>query len=106
MRRPRPPGSGAAAAAQAIGVPTDVTDGTAVHALRGIDLDAHLVQHPYVQVRMQRVVLAVEGHVASVFEPAAREEDRQVRVVVRRRVAEVARIEDRGAVEQRGIRLG
>ena len=64
-----------------------------------VGLDARLLQHPHEQVREQHVVLAVVGQVALVLEAAAGQEDRQVRVVVRRRVAEVAQEQDRRSVE-------
>lgn len=46
------------------------------------------------------VVLAGERHVLTVLQTAAREEDEEVGVVVDVGVAEVAAVEDHGAVEQ------
>src|SRR5207244_910120 len=48
----------------------------------------------------ERVVPAVVAEVATVPEAAAGEEDRQVGVVVRRRVAEVAGVEDHGTSQE------
>ena len=71
-----------------------------------LGFDAHLLQHAHEQVGQRVVLGAIEGDVALVLEAAAGQQDRQVVVVVRRRVAQVARIEDQRAIQQRLVAFG
>src|SRR5947209_10262800 len=56
-------------------------------AAEAVDFEAHLAGHAQEQVRQRLVVLAVKGDVSRVLEAAARQQDRQVVVGVRRGVA-------------------
>jgi hypothetical protein len=58
------------------------------------------LQHGDEEVAERLVVIALEGEVLAVLEASAGEEDGEVGVVVDVGVAEVAAVEDHGAVEQ------
>lgn len=68
-----------------------------------VALDAEVVEHPEAKVAEGRVVCGVVSHVALVLEASAGEDDRQVLAGVRGGVAKVARIEDGGVVDERGV---
>src|SRR5262249_26163921 len=66
-----------------------------------VDIDAGALQHADEEIGQRRRIGAFEGEMLAVAEAAAREEDGQVARRMAARVAEVAREEHAGAVEQR-----
>ena len=59
----------------------------------------HVVQHAEIKIGQRNVVVLVEREVLAVAEAAAREDDRQVFVVVDVGIAHVAAIEHHGAIQ-------